>query len=66
VIAHQNKHPKGVGYVVAQKMSEMKKVFIHSWTFKIDPSNPNLDDHRLKSMNDCLRFKIKLESDSMK
>jgi hypothetical protein len=25
VTAHQDKHPKGVEYVVAQKMSEMKK-----------------------------------------
>jgi hypothetical protein len=50
VIAHKDKHPKGVGYVVAQKMNEMKKKFIHSWTIKIDPSNPNLDDQRLKTM----------------
>jgi hypothetical protein len=50
VIAHQDKHPNGVGYVVAQKMNEMKKDFIHSWIIKIDPSSPKLDDQGFKTM----------------
>jgi hypothetical protein len=32
------------------RTNDMKKVFIHSWSIKTDPSNLDLDDQRLKTM----------------